>query len=109
MVVAGQSEAEWRIGHCGNNGYRFSDAVRHVWHGRDKRAVGSHGRPSAGHENVSGGRLPGGRCVRCRTLVPKGVRPGARLLPDGRVARLLDGVPNRGAHDAGVKNGVRAV
>lgn len=58
---------------------------------------------------MSGGRLLGGRRVHRRPSVPQGVRAGTRLLSDGHMARLLDGVPYGGAHDALVKNGVCAV
>lgn len=108
MVVAGQAEAERRFRH-GDHGHRVGAAVGHVRHGGGERAARAHGRQQAGHQNVPGGRLPGLRGLRHRAPLPQGVRASARLLPDGRVAGLLDGVPDRGAHDTRVQNGIRAV
>jgi len=108
VVVAGQAEAERRLGHR-HHGRRRGAAVRHVRRGRGQRAVRAHGRPAAGHAHLPGGRLPGVRGVRRRAPVPQGVRAGARLPADGRVAGLLDGVPDGGAHGARLQDGVRAV
>lgn len=108
LVVAGQAEAERRLGHR-HDGRRFSAVVGHVRHGGRERTAWADGRQSTGDQDVSGGRLRGGRRFRQRASVPQGNRAGSRVLPDGRVAGLLDGVPDGGAHDASVKNGVRAV
>jgi len=109
VVVAGDVEAERRTGDHRDHGRRLGAVVGHVRHGGGQRAARAHGRPPAGHARVSGGRLRGVRRVRRRAPVPQGVRAGARVLRDGRLAGLLDGVPDGGAHDAGVQNGVRAV
>lgn len=108
-MVAGGAETERRTSGHRDHGRRFGAVVRHVRHGRGERAARAHGRPPAGHAHLSGGRLPGVRRVRRRAPVPQGVRAGARLLHDGRLAGLLDGVPDCGAHDARVQNGVRVV
>lgn len=109
MVVAEPTEAaERRFGVC-HHGRRCGTAVRHVRHGSRERVVRSHGHPSVRHPDVSGDRLPSGRRVHLRTPVPQGDRAGARLFYDGRLAGLLDGVPDVGANDALVENGVRAV
>jgi len=109
LVVAGETEADRRTGHYGDDGRRFGAVVGHVRNSGGQRAARTHCRPSAGHPHLSGGRLPGVRRVRRRASVPKGVRVGARVFRDGRLAGLLDGIPYGGADDARVQNGVRAV
>lgn len=108
VVVAGPTEARWWIGHR-DHGRRISDVVGHVRHGGDERAVRADGRQSARHQDLSGGRLSGVRRVRHRAPVSQGVGFGARIFPDGLLAGMLDGVPDGGAHDSRVQNGVRAV
>lgn len=107
--MAEPTEAAERRYDVRHHGRRCGTAVRHVRHGSGERAVRSHGHSSAGHQNVSGDRLPSGRRVHFRPPVPQGVRAGARLFYDGRLAGLLDGVPDVCANDALVENGVRAV
>jgi len=99
LVVAGQFEAEWWVYHR-HHGHWFYPAVCNVWHGGDECTVWAHGRPPSGHQDMSGGRLPSVRRFRHRTPVPKGGGTGARLLPDGCLVGMLDGVSDRCAHGA---------
>lgn len=108
-MVAGPAETGWRWTGHGHHGHRFRSAVRHVRHGSGKRAARAHGGQPVGHSDLSGGRLSGVRGVHHGAPVSEGVRAGTRLLPDGYLARLLDGVQDGGAHDAGVEDGVRAI
>jgi len=99
LVVAGQFKTEWWVYHR-YHGHWLCPSVRNVWHGSDERATWADGCAPTGHQDMSGGRLPGVRRVRHRTPVSKGDGTGARLLPDGCLVRMLDGVPDRSPHGA---------
>lgn len=107
-MVAGQPEAERWFRHC-YYGRWFGSVVHHVRRGVDKRVTRTDRRPPVGHPKLFSGRLLGGRGLRGRSPVPESVRTITGLLLDGRLARLLDGVPHCGAHDARLENGLRAL
>jgi len=97
LVVAGQFEAECWVYHR-HNRHWFCSVICNVWHGSDERTVWADCRSQARHQDMSGSRLPGLSRVRHRTPVPKSGDTGARLLPDGRLVGMLDGVPDRCTH-----------
>jgi len=92
--VAGQFKTEWRVYHR-HHGHWFCPAVCNVWFGCDERTVRSDGRQPAWHQDMSGGWLLGIRCVCDRTPIPKGGGTDTRLLSDGCLVGVLDGVSDR--------------
>lgn len=106
--MAGQAEVNRWLGHR-HDGRRLSTFVSYVRHGGRECTAWTDSRQPTGDQDVPGGWLRGGSRFRQRAPVPQGFRPGSRILLDGRVAGLLDGVPDSGAHDASVKNGVCVV